>query len=150
MDDAAPRGHQVDRAGLDPLEGAEAVAVVDRAVELGAGDARRVGLAYLIAAEAALLLGEDDRAHDMARRAVAELPSNARAHATLAAIDALTGRDDPARLAMAASSVALEAISTAVTFESTARTEVRTFTSSACSSCSSWALRERRVDWAVR
>ncbi len=80
----------------------EVQALADRAVELGAGDARRVGPAYLIAAEAALLRGEDDRARDLARRAVAELPSNARAHATLAAIDALTGRDGPARVAMAA------------------------------------------------
>ena len=80
----------------------EVQALADRAVELGAGDARRVGPAYLIAAEAALLRGEDDRALDLAHRAVAELPSNARAHATLAAIDALSGRDGQARLEMAA------------------------------------------------
>jgi len=80
----------------------EVQALADRAVELGAGDARRVGPAYLIAAEAALLSGEDDRARDLAQRAVVELPSNSRAHATLAAIEALTGRDGQARLEMAA------------------------------------------------
>jgi adenylate cyclase len=55
----------------------------------------------LVAAEAALMRGEDERAHDFARRAIAELPSNARAHATLAAIDALAGRNEQAATGMA-------------------------------------------------
>ena len=80
----------------------EVQALADRAVELGAGDARRVSPAYLIAAEAALFLGEDERAHELARLAVAELPSNARAHATLAAIEALADRNELARSEMAA------------------------------------------------
>ena len=75
----------------------EVQALADRAVALGAGDGRRVSPAYLIAAEAALFLGEDERAHELARRALAEWPSNARAHATLAAIDALADRDELAR-----------------------------------------------------
>lgn len=80
----------------------EVQALVDRAVVLGAGDARRVGPAYAIAAEAALMCGEDERARDLAHRAIAELPSNARAHATLAAIDALAGRHEAAAAEMAA------------------------------------------------
>ena len=36
MDDAAARGHQIDRAGLDRREGAERIAVIDRAgIEIG-------------------------------------------------------------------------------------------------------------------
>ena len=79
----------------------EVQGLADRAVELGAGDGRRVSLAYLVAAEAALMRGEDERARDFARRAIAELPSNARAHALLAAVDALAGRNEQAATAMA-------------------------------------------------
>jgi TolB-like protein len=80
----------------------EVQARADRAVQLGAGDARRTSSAYSIAAEAALARGEDERARDLARRAIAEFPSNARAHATLAAVEALAGHDGPAAEAMAA------------------------------------------------
>jgi hypothetical protein len=41
MDDALARGHQIDRAGLDPLARAERIAMVDRAVEQ-IGDCREV------------------------------------------------------------------------------------------------------------
>jgi TolB-like protein/tetratricopeptide (TPR) repeat protein len=96
--------HYVDVAHALLLLGraGEVQAFADRSVALGVGDARRVSPAYLIAAEAALFLGEDERAHDLARRAIAEWPSNARAHATLAAIEALAGRDELARSEMAA------------------------------------------------
>jgi hypothetical protein len=70
-------------------------------VELGVGNARQVSPAYLIAAEAALMRSEDERALGLARSAVAELPSNARAHATLAALYALSGRDELAAVEMA-------------------------------------------------
>jgi DNA-binding winged helix-turn-helix (wHTH) protein/TolB-like protein/Tfp pilus assembly protein PilF len=80
----------------------EVQAHADRAVQRGAGDARRTSSAYSISAEAALMRGEDERARDLARRAIAEFPSTARAHATLAAIEALAGRDGPAAEAMAA------------------------------------------------
>ncbi len=43
MDDAAPRGHQVARAGADRRIGAEAVAMVDRALEQ-IGDGRQVDM----------------------------------------------------------------------------------------------------------
>jgi len=95
--------HYIDRARALLLLGraGEVQALADRSVELGAGEARRVTFAYLIAAEAALFLGEDERAHELARRAIAEWPSNARAHATLAAIEALADRDELARSEMA-------------------------------------------------
>lgn len=80
----------------------EVQAHADRAVQRGAGDARRTSSAHSIAAEAALIRGEDQRAGDLARRAIAEFPSTARAHATLAAIEALAGRDGPAAEAMTA------------------------------------------------
>jgi DNA-binding winged helix-turn-helix (wHTH) protein/TolB-like protein/tetratricopeptide (TPR) repeat protein len=70
----------------------EIQALADRAVELGAGDARRVSIAYTLAAEAALMRGDDERAYDMARRGVAAQPSNLNAIGALAALDALAGR----------------------------------------------------------
>jgi adenylate cyclase len=51
--------------------------------------------------EAALMRGEDQRAHDLAARSVAALPSNPFAHASLGAIDALTGRTEQAALEIA-------------------------------------------------
>jgi len=75
---------------------------LERAIELGAGDARKTSGAYAIAAEAALMLGDDERAHELARRGIAALPSNADAHATLAAVDALAGRTDQASTELAA------------------------------------------------
>lgn len=73
----------------------------DRAVELGAGTPRWVGMAYALAAEAAFMRGEDDRAYELASRSIAAMPSNYYGHATLAAIDALAGRDRQAAEAMA-------------------------------------------------
>jgi len=64
-------------------------------------DAARVSDAYVVAAEAALMRGEDARAYEFARRAAAELPSNVFAHAVLAAIDALSGRGERAATEMA-------------------------------------------------
>jgi TolB-like protein/cytochrome c-type biogenesis protein CcmH/NrfG len=80
---------------------AEVQPVTSRAVELGAGDPRRVSDAHLVAAEAALMRGEDDRAYDLAGRSIAVLPTNARAHALLAAIDALAGRPGQAETELA-------------------------------------------------
>ena len=45
--------------------------------------------------------GDDESARDLARRGIAALPSNAFAHATLAAVDALGGRADEAAAALA-------------------------------------------------
>lgn len=71
----------------------EVQAITDHAVALGEGDARRTSMAFLLAAEAATMRGDDGLAEDLARRAVAEFPSNSRAHSTLAAIEALAGRE---------------------------------------------------------
>jgi tetratricopeptide (TPR) repeat protein len=81
---------------------AEVQAVTERAIELGAGDPRRVSSAYQLAAEAALMLGDDHRAYELAGRSIAALPSNARGHASLAAIDALAGRSEQAATELAA------------------------------------------------
>ena len=75
---------------------------LERAIELGVGDGRKTSGAYSLAAEAALMLGDDERAREMARRGIAALPSNADAHATLAAVDALAGRTDQAAAQLAA------------------------------------------------
>lgn len=80
---------------------AEVQAHADHAIRLGAGDPRRVSAAFLLAAEAALMLGEDERAYDLASHSVAAQPSNPQGHATLAAIDALHGRSDRAASEMA-------------------------------------------------
>lgn len=63
----------------------------ERAIRLAARDPPKLSAAYLIAAEAALMRGDDERAYDLARRAAAARPANASAHATLAALDALAG-----------------------------------------------------------
>lgn len=73
----------------------------DRAIRLAARDPPKLSAAYLVAAEAALMRGDDERARDLARRAVAARPANAPAQAVLAAVDALAGRDEQARAAMA-------------------------------------------------
>jgi DNA-binding winged helix-turn-helix (wHTH) protein/TolB-like protein len=97
-----PFGHLlVGRALLMLGRTAEVQAHADRAIEVGAGDARRISGAYALAAEAALMLGDNDRAYDLARRSTAEFPSNAQAHATLAAVDALSGRNERAATEMA-------------------------------------------------
>lgn len=75
----------------------------DRAIRLAllSHDAGRVSDAYVVAAEAALMRGEDARAYELAQHAAAELPSNVFAHAVLAAIDALGGRSEQAATEMA-------------------------------------------------
>ena len=70
--------------------------LAEQAIARGEGDPKRVSAAYLVAAEAAVLLGEDARAVGLAKHSIAELPSNADAHALLAAIDALDGENDKA------------------------------------------------------
>ena len=80
----------------------EVRAHADRAVAMSVGDARRESSAYGIAAEAALMLGDDKLAHELARNAVAAFPDNLFAHATLAAIEALAGRQDLAAVELAA------------------------------------------------
>jgi DNA-binding winged helix-turn-helix (wHTH) protein/TolB-like protein len=76
----------------------EVQAHADRAIARGAGDARRESGAYAIAAEAALMRGDDEGARGLARHAIASLPDNLSAHATLAAVEALAGRDDLAAI----------------------------------------------------
>ena len=98
-----PRGHElVAQAFLLLGRTAEVPAKALRAVEVGSGNPRSISAAYALAAEAALMLGDDERAEGMARRAVAEFPSSASAHAVLAATDALGGHPERAALEMAA------------------------------------------------
>jgi tetratricopeptide (TPR) repeat protein len=80
----------------------EIQSLADRAVELGAGDPRRVSIAYTLAAEAALMRGDDERAYDLARRGIAAQPSNLNAIGVLAALDALAGRQRESAEGMAA------------------------------------------------
>jgi hypothetical protein len=54
----------------------------DRAIARSTGDPRRESSAYEIAAEAALMLGDEERARELARDAIAALPDNPYAHAT--------------------------------------------------------------------
>jgi len=74
----------------------------DRAIARSTGDPRRESSAYAIAAEAALMLGQEERARELARHAVAAFPDNLYAHATLASIEALGGRQDLAAIELAA------------------------------------------------
>lgn len=97
-----PNGHVLRARALLQLGRVDEVqAAVDRAVQLGVGDARRTSSAYQLAAVAAVMRGEDERAMDFARRALAEFSSNPRPHATLAAIHALAGRETAAAEEMA-------------------------------------------------
>jgi tetratricopeptide (TPR) repeat protein len=74
----------------------EVQAHADRAVELSAADPRRESHAHALAAEAALMLGLDERARDRAQRAIAAFPANTYAHAVLAAVEALAGQSEKA------------------------------------------------------
>ena len=76
---------------------------IDLALPLGIAnhDWPRVSRAYKLAAEAALMRGEDDRAYELARKALAARPALADPHALMAAIDALAGRKDLAATEMA-------------------------------------------------
>jgi DNA-binding winged helix-turn-helix (wHTH) protein/TolB-like protein len=89
------------RAKLLSGRAAEVQGIALKAIERGEGDPKRVSSAYLLAAEAALLLGADDNAAAMAKRSIAEWPFNVDAHAVLAATEALAGRDVEARNEMA-------------------------------------------------
>ena len=98
-----PAGHLFIAQALLMLGRTDEVrARVERAVELSANEPRRTSNAYSLGAEAALMRGDDEAARDLARRGIAALPSNAFAHATLAAVDALGGRTDEAVAAMGA------------------------------------------------
>ena len=72
----------------------EVQASADRAIARSAGDPRRESSAYAIAAEAALMLGDEERAHVLARHAIAAFPDNLYAHATMSSIEALAGRKE--------------------------------------------------------
>jgi DNA-binding winged helix-turn-helix (wHTH) protein/TolB-like protein len=76
-------------------------ALADKAIARGEGDPRRVSGAYLLAAEAAVLLSNDEKASVLARQSFAASPANAEAIALLAAIAALEGHDDLAAQEMA-------------------------------------------------
>jgi DNA-binding winged helix-turn-helix (wHTH) protein/TolB-like protein len=82
-------------------QAAEVQALAEKAIERGAGDPKRISNAYLVAAEAALLLADYGKAASLVKHSIAEWPSNVDAHAVLAAIDALTGRNDEAATEMA-------------------------------------------------
>ena len=82
----------------------EVQAEIDLGLPLGIAnrDWPRVSRAYVLAAEAALMRGEDDRAYEFARKAVSARPSEAVPHVLMAAIDALAGRKELAATEMAA------------------------------------------------
>ena len=80
----------------------EVQARADRAIARSTSDPRRESSAYAIAAEAALMLGDEERARGLARHAVAAFPDNLYAHATLGSIEALAGRQDLAAIELAA------------------------------------------------
>ncbi len=71
----------------------EVQAEAERAVALSQGDPRRASDAYTVAAEAALRLGDNERAHQLASQAVAQHADNQAAQAALRAADAQKGRD---------------------------------------------------------
>jgi tetratricopeptide (TPR) repeat protein len=75
----------------------------DRAAHLAAlsGDSARLSAALDLGAEAALMQHDDNRALDLARRAIAERPTNGQAHAVLAAAEALAGHPEQAAAEMA-------------------------------------------------
>jgi DNA-binding winged helix-turn-helix (wHTH) protein/TolB-like protein/tetratricopeptide (TPR) repeat protein len=77
----------------------EVQAEVDKSLALAYLESRRASTAYAIAAEAALTLGEHERAFELARRSVAQYPGSVRALAVLVAAEALSGRDPSASLA---------------------------------------------------
>jgi tetratricopeptide (TPR) repeat protein len=81
----------------------EVQAEIDLALPLGIAnrDWPRVSRAYSLAAQAALMGGEDDRAYEFARQALAARPSEPVPHALMAAIDALAGRKELAASEMA-------------------------------------------------
>jgi DNA-binding winged helix-turn-helix (wHTH) protein/TolB-like protein len=98
-----PSGHFAVGQALMLLGRAEEVqAKVERVLATAPNDTRRVSLAHSLAAEAALMLGQVERARDQARRSVAANPSNAYAHGAAAAADALAGRTHEAEVALAA------------------------------------------------
>ena len=75
--------------------------LANMALKRGDGDPRRVSSAYLIAAEAALLLGEFDRATRLAGQSIAALPSNVEAHWLLAQASLLEGSGEKANSELA-------------------------------------------------
>jgi tetratricopeptide (TPR) repeat protein len=81
----------------------EVQAEIDLALPLGIAnrDWPRVSRAYRFAAEAGLMRGEDDRAYELARKALAVRPAEPDPHALMAAIDALAGRNELATTEMA-------------------------------------------------
>lgn len=74
----------------------EVQAEADRAIALAHADVRTVGRAYLHAAEAALMRGDDVLALELARRGVGQTPSNPYLHAVLAAAEANAGNAEQA------------------------------------------------------
>ena len=81
----------------------EVRAEAERAARLASlsRDASRASAAFVVAAEADLMLDDDARAATLARRAVAEQPNSGVAHGLLASLDALAGRQEEARAEMA-------------------------------------------------
>lgn len=95
-----PRGYVLRAEALLMLGRTNEVQVeIERAVEVAQVDSRRASDAFAIGAEAAIMLGEDERGLDLARRAVGQYPGNYRAQGALAAAEALTGHDASASLA---------------------------------------------------
>jgi tetratricopeptide (TPR) repeat protein len=88
------------RAKLAAGHAEEVRALVDKAIERGRDDPLRVSNAYVVGAEAALMLGQDGDAALLAAQGVAEWPSNPNAHALLAVVELLAGRTDEATAEM--------------------------------------------------
>jgi tetratricopeptide (TPR) repeat protein len=77
----------------------EVEAEVNRAIPLAQFDTRHMSRGYALGAEAAIMLGDEERARDLAQRAVVQYPGNYRAQGALGAAEALTGHDASATIA---------------------------------------------------
>ena len=75
--------------------------LAERRREHGPSDRRRQATFYHLFADRALLQGRDDEAREWLLRYTAEFPDDGRPYLTLAAIDALRGRDEQAKSNMA-------------------------------------------------
>ena len=97
-----PRAHLLRGRVLLMLGRAEEVrAETDRVLQLEQNLPRNRGRAFALAAEAALMLGRNEEAYELARRSVAEFPFDFEGRGVLAAVDALAGRGVEAKVDLA-------------------------------------------------
>ena len=97
-----PNGYlQLSLAKLLTGHAQEVQGLADKVIARGEGDPRHVSDAYLLAAEAALLLANDEKASVLAKHSIAASPANVDALALLAAIQSLQGHESLAHEQMA-------------------------------------------------